>query len=174
MTEKPRETLTLAQILENNRSTTELYSSMQKGRMIAAFVLLAMSAATAMGQTKTPVKAAAVTRTGGVARQSDAQIEAAIRAKLAKSPKLGPEKFQVHVQGGVATFEGKTDVVQHKGTATRMAKSAGALAVNNHIQVSDAAKEKSAANLETGRRRAQVTRGDARSQSTPAPPPVRR
>jgi DnaJ-class molecular chaperone len=93
---------------------------------------------------------------------SDAQIEAAIRAKFAKS-KIDEEKFQVHVQGGVATIEGRTDVIQHKGVATRMARTAGAAAVSNHIQVSDAAKQKSAANLEEGRRRAQVKRGDARS-----------
>jgi len=93
---------------------------------------------------------------------SDAQMESAIRAKFAKS-KINVEKFQVHVQGGVATIEGRTDVVQHKGTATRMARTAGAVAVNNHVQVSDAAKQKSAANLEEGRRRAQVKRGDARS-----------
>ena len=109
-------------------------------------------------------------------RLSDAQLEAAIRARLAKSPKLGPEKFQVRVQGGVATIEGRTDVVQHKGTATRMAKSAGALAVNNHIQISDAAKQKAASNLETGRRRVQVKRSDERSDSRSEgrqPPPVR-
>jgi osmotically-inducible protein OsmY len=102
---------------------------------------------------------------------TDAQMEAAIRAKFAKS-KIGAEKFQVHVQGGVVTIEGRTDVIQHKGTATRMAKTAGAVAVNNHIQVSDAAKKKSAANLETGRRRAQIKRGDARSdpRSGTAPP----
>lgn len=97
--------------------------------------------------------------------KTDAQIEAAIKAKLAKSPKLSPEHLQVRVQGGVATLEGKTEVVQHKGTATRMAKSAGAVAVNNHIQVSDAAKAKAAGNLQTGRRRAQVKRGDPRSQT---------
>jgi hypothetical protein len=100
--------------------------------------------------------------------KSDAQIEAAIKAKLAKSPKLSTEHLQVHVQGGVATFEGKTDVVQHKGTATRMAKTAGAVAVNNHIQVSEAAKEKAAGNLETGRRRAQIKRGEPRSQTDTA------
>jgi BON domain len=100
--------------------------------------------------------------------KSDAQIEADIKARLAKSPKLSVEHLQVRVQGGVATFEGKTEVVQHKGTATRMAKSAGAVAVNNHIQVSDAAKEKAAGNLETGRRRAQIKRGDPRSQTDTA------
>lgn len=101
------------------------------------------------------------------AAQSDALIEAAIRAKFAKS-KINADKYQVHVQGGVATIEGKTDVIQHKGVATRMAKSAGAIAVNNHIQTSDAAKQKAAANLATGRRRAQIKRGDARSQAQTA------
>jgi hypothetical protein len=101
---------------------------------------------------------------------SDAQLEASIRARLAKSQKISQDHFQVHVQGGVATIEGKTGVVQHKGSATRMAKAAGALAVNNRIQVSDAAKEKAAANLETGRRRAQIKRGDARSDSRSDPP----
>jgi hypothetical protein len=95
-------------------------------------------------------------------RPSDAQLEATIRAKFAKS-KLSVDKLTVHVQGGVATIEGNTSVVQHKGNATRMAKTAGALAVNNHVVVSDSAKEKAAANLEQGRRRAQVKRGDARS-----------
>jgi hypothetical protein len=47
-----------------------------------------------------------------------------------------------------------------------MAKTAGAIAVNNHVQISDAAKQKAAANLDEGRRRVQVKRGDARSDST--------
>ena len=46
----------------------------------------------------------------------------------------------MRVQGGVATIDGKTDVMQHKGVATRMCKTAGAVAVNNRVQVSDAAK----------------------------------
>lgn len=94
-------------------------------------------------------------------RLSDAQIEANIRAKFAKSKSAS--KFTVRVQGGVATIEGKTEVVQHKGVATRMAKTGGALAVNNHVEVSDAAKKKASDNLETGRRRVQVKRGDSRS-----------
>lgn len=115
-------------------------------------------------QREAPSKAAPAKAAAKPARPaiSDAQMEAAIRAKFAKS-KINAEKFQVHVQGGVATIEGRTDVVQHKGTATRMARTAGAVAVSNHVQVSDAAKRKSAANLEEGRRRAQVKRGDARS-----------
>jgi len=98
----------------------------------------------------------------GTSAQQDQQIEAAIRAKLEKS-KIGKDGFKVHVQGGVATWEGNTDVLQHKGAATRMAKSAGAKAVVNNIKVSDAAKDKASGNLQTGRRRAQVKRGDPRS-----------
>lgn len=95
-------------------------------------------------------------------RLSDAQLEALIRAKFAKSKSA--KGFTVRVQGGVANIEGKTDVVQHKGAATHMAKSAGAIAVNNRVEISDAAKQKAAGNLQTGRRRAQIKRGDARSQ----------
>ena len=94
---------------------------------------------------------------------SDAQLEAAIRAKFAKS-KINADKFTVRVQGGVATIDGKTDVMQHKGVATRMSKTAGAVAVNNRVQISEAARQKAAGNLEQGRRRVQVKRGDARSE----------
>ena len=110
---------------------------------------------------KTPVTAA---NTRKQAAQPDALLEAAIRAKFAKS-KIDADKFQVHVQGGVATIEGKTEVIQHKGVATRLARSAGAVAVNNHVVSSDAAKQKAAANLAQGRRRAQIKRGDARSET---------
>ncbi len=140
---------------------------MSRVRILAA---LAMLAAAAGAQTVRPPANGTTTRARTAAstaqpRMSDAQLEASIRARLAKSQKISQDHFQVHVQGGVATIEGKTGVVQHKGSATRMAKAAGALAVNNRIQVSDAAKEKAAANLETGRRRAQIKRGDARSDS---------
>ena len=93
----------------------------------------------------------------------DKETEALIRTKLAKS-KIGKDGFTVRVQGGVAYWDGSTNVVQHKGAATRMAKTAGAKKVVNNIKVSDVAKETAAANLEQGRRRAQVKRGEARSQ----------
>jgi len=96
-------------------------------------------------------------------RPPDKQLEANIRAKFARS-KISADKFTVRVQGGVATIEGRTDVIQHKGTATRMARTAGAIAVNNHVQISDAAKQKAAGNLEAGRRRVQIKRGDPRSE----------
>lgn len=98
----------------------------------------------------------------GATAQQDKQIEAAIRAKLAKS-KIGKDGFTIRVQGGIAHWEGSTSVVQHKGSATRMAKAAGARGVVNNIKVSDAAKQKAADNLEQGRRRAQVTRSDPRT-----------
>ena len=96
--------------------------------------------------------AAANTRTPATQRgpaPSDAQIEATIRTKLAKS-KIGKDGFRFKVAHGVVTWEGKTDVIQHKGSATRMAKSAGATQVINNIQISDAAKAKAASNLKKG------------------------
>lgn len=77
---------------------------------------------------------------------SDAQLEATLRAKLAKS-KVGKDGFKFHVQHGVVTWEGQTNVPQHKGAATRMARTAGALSVVNNIQVSDEAKAKSMSEL---------------------------
>jgi hypothetical protein len=133
---------------------------------------LLIAAAACIGQTKVvpPHQREAPPPTKAAARPAvipDATIEAAIRAKFAKS-KINVEKFQVHLQGGVATIEGKANVIQHKGTATRLAKTGGAVAVNNHIQISDAAKQKAADNLEKGRR---ARPGDARRpaiQSGPA------
>jgi hypothetical protein len=95
--------------------------------------------------------------------QDDKVIEEAIRAKLAKS-KIGKDGFTVRVQGGVAYWEGSTAVLQHKGSATRMAKAGGAHRVVNNIKVSDGAKQDAANNLEQGRRRVQVKRSEARSQ----------
>lgn len=119
-----------------------------------------LSAGLLAAQTKAPSKPKPAAE--GVTSQQDKQIEAAIRAKLAKS-KIGKDGFTVRVQGGVAYWEGTTSIVQHKGSATRMAKAAGARAVINNIKVSDAAKQKAAENLEQGRRRAQVKRSDPRT-----------
>jgi osmotically-inducible protein OsmY len=76
----------------------------------------------------------------------DAQIQHDILAKFAKS-KINAEHFTASVRNGVATLEGKTNVIQHKGVATRIAKKSGAIAVENHIQVSEEAKAKAAATL---------------------------
>ena len=77
---------------------------------------------------------------------SDAQLDAVIRAKLAKS-KIGKDGFRFHVARGVVTWDGQTNVVQHKGAATRMARTAGAVQVVNNIQVSASGKAKAAASL---------------------------
>ena len=98
----------------------------------------------------------------GRAAVADADIERTIRAKFAAS-KINADKFTVHVQGGVATIEGRSDVVQHKGTATRLAKNGGAIKVVNKVQLSQAAKDKVNQNLAKGRRRAQVKRGEPRA-----------
>ena len=95
----------------------------------------------------------------GSSASSDANVEKAIRARFAKS-KISADRFSVHVQGGIATIDGKTEVLQHKGTATRIARSAGAAQVVNKIQVSEEAKARARSNLATGRRRVQIKRSD--------------
>ncbi|MCU1276281.1 MAG: hypothetical protein JWO48_3712 [Bryobacterales bacterium] len=99
----------------------------------------------------------------GSTAQSDAALEKAIRERFAES-KIATDKFEVHVQGGRATLTGSTDVLQHKGVATRLARAEGATVVNN-IEPSDRARQKAAANLTSGRRRAQIKRGDTRSEA---------
>lgn len=141
---------------------------MVNARTVAAVLLLTVVVASATGPAGTPRPAPP--KVSAQPAKSDVELEKEIRARLAKS-KIGQDKFQVRVQGGVATLEGKTDVIQHKGVATRLAKNAGAVAVVNHIQISEAAREKAAQNLETGRRRAQIKRGEPRSEA-PAPHPT--
>jgi len=101
---------------------------------------------------------------------SDAEIQADLRMRLNRG-KIAADHFQAKVQGGVATITGQTDVIQHKGVATRLAKTAGARRVDNQIQISDAARKKAADNLakhqrsganqrsETPAKRSEVTRG---------------
>jgi hypothetical protein len=146
---------------------------MSRIRVLTALALLAgaCSAQTVRPPAKAPAARPRTPAPSSQPRLSDAQLEAKIRAKLAKSKKISQDHFQVHVQGGVATIEGKTGVIQHKGSATRMAKTAGALAVNNRVEISDAARQKAAANLETGRRRAQIKRGDVRDSRSDAHQP---
>jgi BON domain len=98
---------------------------------------------------------------------SDAEIEATIKAKLAKS-KIGQEGFQIHVKDRVATWTGNTSVMQHKGAATRMAKSAGAIQVTNNIKVSSDAAAKAKGNLSGQPRHAQVKAAAPTSGAGPA------
>jgi hypothetical protein len=130
--------------------------------VLRVLAILCIASAALIGQATTTAPPKKAPAPAGTSAQEDKQIEAAIRAKLAKS-KIGKDGFTVRVQGGVAYWEGKTGVLQHKGSATRMAKTAGAKSVVNNIKVSDAAKDKAADNLDDGRRRAQVKRSDPRT-----------
>lgn len=102
----------------------------------------------------------------------DSVIERNIRAKLARSKVSLTDHFTVSVHNGVAVLEGKTNVIQHKGVATRLAKSGGAVAVQNRIQVSEAARAKAAARLAkyrmpaTGPQRATVLPPSGPAQTT--------
>lgn len=122
----------------------------------AAAVLLGLALATGFAATKAVAPARARAKQPAV---SDTELEKTIRARFAAS-KISTHHFQVHVQGGIATIEGQTDVLQHKGTATRLAKNSGAVKVVNRVVVSQAARDKAKKNLAAGRRRAQVKRND--------------
>jgi osmotically-inducible protein OsmY len=94
--------------------------------------------------------AGTLTQSHSQGKYSDAEIEATIKSKLAKS-KIGKDGIQVHVKNGIATWTGATSVMQHKGAATRMAKTAGAIQVINNIKISD-----DAGGLKTEPRKVQV------------------
>ncbi len=114
-------------------------------RLLVLFLAIAFVA----GTFGVPVYAGNTTRSTITQRgptPPDSQIDATIRMKLAKS-KIGKDGFRFHVQRGVVTWEGTTNVVQHKGSATRMARAAGAARVVNNIQISAAGKAKAASNL---------------------------
>jgi BON domain len=132
-------------------------------RLLCCLALLAIAG---LGQTPPaakPVSPAVKKNSPGHSASSDVELEKKIRARFARS-KISTDKFQVRVQGGAATITGHTDVLQHKGTATRLAKTAGAVKVINQVEISDAAKQQAAANLASGGRRAQVKRSDVASR----------
>jgi len=127
-------------------------------------LLLSLTVLSAQPHTRPPTVPPPHTRsTAPAAKFSDSQIQARIQAKLAKS-KIGRNGFKFTTSGGVTTIEGKANVIQHKGAATRMAKSAGARAVVNNIQISEEARNAARDKLATGRRRAQVTRVGPRTE----------
>jgi len=97
------------------------------------------------------------------ANRTDSQIESDFRMRLNRS-KLSGEGIQIHVKSAVATLTGKTGVIQHKGSATRMAKSAGARQVINQIEISAAARQAAAEKLS-----ASVQHGVSASPRTSAP-----
>lgn len=79
----------------------------------------------------------ALTLHAGEPARSDAQIESQLKTKLAKSV-IGKDGFTFRVKESVVYWDGATSIPQHKGSATRMAKSAGAKRVVNQIKVAGA------------------------------------
>jgi hypothetical protein len=115
---------------------------MKKLHTLTILLLFAvgMSASAATVQSK-PQSAQAANQ-----QVTDSAIEQSIHTRLARS-KIAADKFQFKVQGGVVTIEGRTDIIQRKGAATRMARAAGATRVVNKIVISAEARQKAAANL---------------------------
>lgn len=64
----------------------------------------------------------------------DAAIEKSLKARLMRS-KLQQDGLTFVVKDGVVEWTGEVGVPQRKGTATRMAKAAGATRVVNRIRV---------------------------------------
>ena len=103
------------------------------------FPLLSLTAILApMAAGASPTKTAAAAQPRAVV--SDEQLEATIKTKLGKS-KIGKDGFHFKVQRGIVTWEGTTNIGQHKGAATRMARTSGAVEVINNIKVSNTAKD---------------------------------
>lgn len=125
--------------------------------------IFAVSVLAAQPHARPPAQAPAHRRSVQQAGLSDAQIQSNIQAKLAKS-KIGKNGFKFTTLNGVTTIEGKANVIQHKGAATRLAQTAGSRAVINKIQISEEARAAARAKLKSGRRRVQVKRGDTRTQ----------
>jgi osmotically-inducible protein OsmY len=88
---------------------------------------------------------------------ADEILQAKIQEKFSKA-KAGGGKFQVKVRNGTAYLAGRAEVAQHKGAATRMAKSAGAKRVVNNITVSDAARQKAQRDAERSKPREATVR----------------
>ena len=142
------------------------YRSLPALAFLAAFSCFGQTHPAAKPAPTAKKPAASAPSHGSANRQalSDAQLEKDIRERFAAC-KIAADKFEVHVQGGRTTITGNTDVLQHKGTATRMARAAGATDVVNKIEPSEQAREKAAANLTKGRRHAQIKRSETVARS---------
>lgn len=113
-------------------------------RVVTAFavaVVLATApwpAQAQMAQTKSQSKAAP--------KWKDAELKKVVEERLARSA-IAVDHFKVAVSDGVVILTGKTEIIQHKGVATRLARSVGAKEVRNEIEISEAARQKAAAQL---------------------------
>jgi osmotically-inducible protein OsmY len=113
-------------------------SHSKKALILVIWLQLVFLAASPHVWAQTPVRSAK--------NSADAALQRTIEEKFKKS-RISVNKFQVRVEGGVATIEGTTDVIQHKGTATRLARSAGAKSVVNKVKIGEAARKKAVERL---------------------------
>lgn len=88
---------------------------------------------------------------------SDNALKKEIQKRFAASA-IARNQFQVDVRNGTAILRGRTDVIQHKGTATRLAKLAGATQVDNRIEVTDRARSSASRSSRSQPRRVYVRR----------------
>ena len=119
-------------------------------RRIFAMAVVALFLAAALQPAEAPTKAQPK---AAALRWKDAELRKTIEDRFARSA-IAADHFKVEVTGGVAHITGKTDVMQHKGVATRLARSVGAKEVKNEVEVSEAARQKAAAQLAKGRKTA--------------------
>lgn len=99
---------------------------------------LAIAAAGQIGET--PVRRPSQPPGNAAPEMSDMALERAITQRFAKSA-IASNGFTVSVSGGVATLRGIAQVAQHKGVATRLARSAGARQVRNQIELGAPARD---------------------------------
>jgi len=139
-------------LFKNSRTISSRATAKPVGRVpgsaarLAACALLTGFLIALLPATSTAFAANTPARPAASSPPNDSQISAAIRTKLAKS-KIGADGFKFRVEKGVVTWEGHTEVPQHKGAATRMARAAGAVQVINNIEVGAAGKAKASAQL---------------------------
>jgi len=98
-----------------------------------------------------PAEAPAKAQPKAPPRWKDVELKKTIEDRFARSA-IAVDKFKVEVNDGVARITGKTDVMQHKGVATRLAKSMGARAVQNDVEITDAARRRAAERLLQGKK----------------------
>ena len=106
-------------------------------RHIFAVAAMALLLATALQPAEAPAKA----QPKAAPKWKDAELRKSIEERFARSA-IAADRFKIEVTDGVARITGKTDVMQHKGVATRLARSVGAKEVKNEVEVSEAARQK--------------------------------
>ncbi len=119
-----------------------------------ALVLLAVATLWSQAQTEegTPAEEATIRKS-----VQDADLKEDISKRFANSA-IATDEFEVEVRSGVVILRGRTDVVQHKGVATRLARLAGASEVDNRIEVTDRARERASRAARSQPRRVHVER----------------